>query len=111
MRIRNLQIYVGTGMVLASDSRGGYIMMQPSGLREKETCLMLDLHTCQWCEGKSKDCVLNVHHIESRKTGGDSPDNLITLCETCHDLIHRRHQEHTIKRKSKGFRDASKMSI
>ena len=77
----------------------------------REYVLFRDNHTCQWCKGKSKDCVLNVHHIESRKTGGDSPDNLITLCETCHDLIHRTHQEHTIKRKSKGFRDASQMGI
>jgi hypothetical protein len=77
----------------------------------REYVLFRDNHTCQWCKGKSQDCVLNVHHIESRKTGGDSPDNLITLCETCHDLIHRTHQEHTIKRKSKGFRDASQMGI
>jgi hypothetical protein len=77
----------------------------------REYVLFRDNHTCQWCKGKSKDCVLNVHHIESRKTGGDSPDNLITLCETCHDLIHRAHQEHTIKRKSKGLRDASQMGI
>ena len=33
--------------------------------------------------------VLNVHHLESRKTGGNSPDNLITLCETCHNMYHR----------------------
>ncbi len=77
----------------------------------REYVLFRDNHTCQWCKGKSKDCVLNVHHIESRKTGGESPDNLVTLCETCHDLIHRRHQEHTIKRKSKGLRDASQMGI
>ena len=77
----------------------------------REYVLFRDNHTCQWCEGKSKDCVLNVHHIESRKTGGDSPDNLITLCQTCHDLIHRTHQEHTIKRKNKGFRDATQMGI
>jgi len=54
---------------------------------------------------------LNVHHIESRKTGGDRPDNLITLCETCHDLIHRGHQEHQIEHKSHGFRDATQMGM
>ena len=32
--------------------------------------------------------MLNVHHIESRKTGGDAPNNLITLCETCHKGYH-----------------------
>src|SRR5579864_2818514 len=77
----------------------------------REYVLARDGHRCQWCQGKSQDRILNVHHIESRKTGGDSPDNLITLCETCHDLIHRTDQEHKIKRKSNGFRDASQMGI
>ena len=77
----------------------------------REYVLARDAHLCQWCKGKSKDKILNVHHIESRKTGGNRPDNLITLCETCHDLIHRTHQEHTIERKSRGFRDASQMGI
>ncbi|MBO0783482.1 MAG: HNH endonuclease [Ktedonobacteraceae bacterium] len=77
----------------------------------REYVLTRDTHTCQWCKGTSKDVILTVHHIESRKTGGDRPDNLITLCETCHDLIHRTHQEHTIERRSDGFRDATQMSI
>jgi hypothetical protein len=77
----------------------------------REYVLFRDGHQCQWCQGKSKNPILNVHHIESRKTGGNRPDNLITLCETCHDLIHRTHQEQKIERKSKGFRDASQMGI
>ena len=77
----------------------------------REYVLARDGHVCQWCQGKSQDPVLNVHHIESRKTGGDSPDNLITLCEACHELIHRTHQEHKIERKSQGFRDASQMGL
>ena len=48
----------------------------------REYVLARDRHQCQYCKGKSKDKVLNVHHIESRKTGGNSPGNLITLCET-----------------------------
>lgn len=77
----------------------------------REYVLFRDNHSCQWCQGKSKDPILKVHHIESRKTGGESPDNLITLCKKCHDLIHRTHQEHQIQRKSGGLRDASHMSI
>ncbi len=77
----------------------------------REYVLARDSHRCQWCKGKSKDPILNVHHIESRRTGGDRPDNLITLCGTCHDLIHRTHQEHKIERKSRGFRDATQMGI
>lgn len=55
----------------------------------REYVLFRDNHTCQCCKGKSKDKILNVHHIESRKTGGDSPNNLITLCETCHKGYHQ----------------------
>lgn len=77
----------------------------------REYVLARDSHTCQWCQGKSKDPILNVHHIESRKTGGDSPDNLITLCETCHDLIHRTQQEDKIHRKNRSFRDTTHMGI
>ncbi len=77
----------------------------------REYVLARDNHTCQWCKGTSKDLILNVHHIESRKTGGNSPDNLITLCETCHDLIHHTHQEHLIIRRSASWRDATQMGI
>lgn len=77
----------------------------------REYVLFRDQHCCQWCHGKAKDPILQVHHIESRKTGGDSPDNLITLCQTCHDDIHRTHQEHKIERTSRGFGDATHMSM
>ena len=55
----------------------------------REYVLWRDGHTCRCCKGKSKDKILNVHHIESRKTGGDAPNNLITLCETCHHGYHQ----------------------
>ena len=55
----------------------------------REYVLWRDGHTCQCCKGKTKDPILNVHHVESRKTGGDAPNNLITLCETCHDGHHK----------------------
>ena len=54
----------------------------------REYVLFRDGHKCQCCKGKSKDPVLNVHHIESRQTGGNAPNNLITLCETCHRGYH-----------------------
>nr|DAU31168.1 MAG TPA: NinG recombination protein [Caudoviricetes sp.] len=76
----------------------------------REYVLFRDNHTCQHCKGKSKDKVLNVHHIESRKTGGDSPNNLITLCETCHKAYHRGEFELNVKR-GKSFRDAAFMGI
>ena len=47
----------------------------------REYVLFRDGHQCQCCKGKSKDPILNVHHIESRMTGGNAPNNLITLCD------------------------------
>ena len=76
----------------------------------REYVLWRDNHTCQVCHGKSKDKILNVHHIESRKTGGDSPNNLITLCETCHNKLHDGELKVELKR-GKIFRDATHMGI
>ena len=78
----------------------------------REYVLHRDNHTCQCCKGKSKDNILNVHHIESRKTGGNAPNNLITLCETCHTKYHKGliKLPKTIKR-GMSFRDAAFMGI
>ncbi|MFA5790764.1 MAG: RNA-guided endonuclease IscB [Caldisericia bacterium] len=53
----------------------------------REYVLYRDGHKCQHCHGKSGDPILEVHHIESRQTGGDRPGNLLTLCKTCHDKV------------------------
>ena len=55
----------------------------------REYVLFRDNHECQCCHGKSQDQNLNVHHIESRQIGGNAPNNLITLCETCHTGYHK----------------------
>lgn len=78
----------------------------------REYVLFRDNHTCQCCKGKSKDKVLQIHHIESRKTGGDAPNNLITLCKTCHELYHKGiiKLPDSIKRGA-SFRDAAFMGV
>jgi len=76
----------------------------------REYVLYRDGHKCQHCKGKSKDDILNIHHIESRKTGGNSPSNLITLCETCHKEYHKGNIDLKIKR-GKSLRDAAVMGI
>ena len=78
----------------------------------REYVLSRDNHTCQCCKGKSKDSVLQVHHIESRKTGGDAPNNLITLCKTCHENYHKGKidLQKSIHR-GKSFKDESFMGI
>ncbi len=77
----------------------------------REYILFRDKHKCQYCKGKSKDKVLNVHHIRSRKIYGDRPNNLIALCRTCHNKIHNEGLENHFSPKDNGFKDESQMTI
>ena len=62
-----------------------------------------DNYTCQHCKGKKKDNRINVHHIVFRSKGGsDEPENLITLCKTCHDALHAGKIKLKLNGKSKG---------
>ena len=78
----------------------------------REYVLFRDGHKCQYCKGKSKDTKLHVHHIESRKTGGDAPNNLITLCSACHAMYHLGEIElPKTSRRGTSLRDAAQMGI
>ena len=78
----------------------------------REYVLFRDGHKCQCCKGKSKDTQLHVHHIESRKIGGDAPNNLITLCSECHKKYHRGEIElPKAARRGTSLRDAAQMGI
>lgn len=74
----------------------------------RQYVLHRDNHQCQYC--KKKKCKLQIHHIISHKTGGDRPDNLITLCKDCHIKHHEGLIELKIK-KTKGFKAETFMSI
>lgn len=54
----------------------------------RQYVLFRDGYKCQCCGKHGDDVKLHVHHKESRQTGGDAPNNLITLCEDCHKAIH-----------------------
>lgn len=75
----------------------------------REYVLFRDGHKCQGKKG-CKNNILNVHHIESRKIGGNSPSNLITLCKNCHDDYHKCKLTLNLKR-GQSFRDSSFMGI
>lgn len=69
----------------------------------KEMVLNRDNYTCQYCKGKRKDGKLEVHHIIYRSNhGSDDEINLITLCQTCHKLLHNGEIKLNLKGKSKG---------
>jgi len=75
----------------------------------REYVLYRDNHKCQYCKGKSKDPVLQVHHLESRKTGGDRPANLMTLCKTCHGRYHLGEIE--LPKPVAGFKAATAVTV
>ena len=54
----------------------------------KAYVLHRDGYQCQKC--KTKKGKLHIHHVVFRSNGGtDTPSNLITLCEGCHDKLHK----------------------
>ena len=75
----------------------------------REYVLFRDAHACQGRKG-CKNHILNVHHIESRKIGGNAPNNLITLCENCHNAYHAGKLKLSLKR-GPSFRYAAFMGI
>ena len=76
----------------------------------KAYVLHRDNYTCQHCKGKSKDKKLHVHHIKfGSKRGTNIPNNLITLCKTCHTDIHAGRME--LKSKFSKTRRATEMGI
>ena len=76
-----------------------------------------DNYTCQNCKGKSGDTRLEVHHIIHRNDGGsDRPDNLITLCHTCHYDYHNnglklKKFSNLNKKNADSLRDCAAMNI
>jgi len=55
--------------------------------RLRQQVLRRDGWRCQSCGSRS---TLEVHHKEFRsQSGDDSEENLITLCEGCHSIVHR----------------------
>ena len=74
----------------------------------REYVLFRDGHKC--CVKGCKETILNVHHIESRKTGGNAPNNLITICEKHHKMFHEGKLKLNLQR-GQSFRDATFMGI
>ena len=79
----------------------------------RQYVLWRDGYTCRCCGAHGKDIKFHVHHLESRKNGGNAPDNLAILCETCHKKFHKGDIALDIlkKRKRRSTRDATFMGI
>ncbi len=58
--------------------------------RVRREVLARDKHSCR-APGCGRTRFLEVHHINTRQQGGTNhPDNLVTLCGSCHRLWHER---------------------
>lgn len=53
---------------------------------KRNAILARDKHQCQFCGYKSD---LQVHHISYKNIFAEDPDELITLCSTCHKKMHQ----------------------
>ncbi len=63
------------------------IQYPPNWDKIRKERLELDEYKCQNCGTKNK--ILHIHHkIPLSKGGSNDIDNLITLCESCHDVEH-----------------------
>ncbi len=63
------------------------LQLDPDAYKQlRQRVLERDSWRCQSCGGTER---LQVHHKELRShSGDDSEDNLITLCDRCHGLVH-----------------------
>lgn len=78
----------------------------------RQYVLHRDRYTCQCCGAHDNNVRLHVHHIESRQTGGNAPNDLITLCEHCHKALHEGKLELSKgKKRGKSYRDAAFMGV
>jgi hypothetical protein len=96
--IRHVIIEVGTfdPHALANPAVLNDPVLYQRGLRygfanTKAFVLDRDNYTCGHCKGRSEDRKLHCHHVIWKRDGGsDHPDNLLTLCESCHVGVHDR---------------------
>jgi len=76
----------------------------------KQYVLNRDNYQCRECKKKT-NLKLHVHHIQFRSNGGsNSPDNLVTLCKTCHDKLHNLKKEEAEKSSKKLQKKAQKQT-
>jgi N6-L-threonylcarbamoyladenine synthase len=77
----------------------------------RQYVLHRDGYTCQCCGAHGEGVKLEIHHQESRKTGGNAPDVFVTLCTDCHEKVTKGVISGFKKRKFKSTRDAAFMGI
>lgn len=62
----------------------GEYLRSPQWQQRRQARLLLDNHTCQDCGERATD----VHHRTYSNIGREEPDDLVSLCGTCHAIRH-----------------------
>jgi len=60
----------------------------PEWLVTRKRILQRDHYTCQGCQAQK--VLLHVHHYTYARLGCEDDEDLVTLCEVCHDELHRQ---------------------
>lgn len=69
------------------EDRRHYMGRIPKDLRH--FVLERDNYTCKFCGTGNLEALLEIHHIIWKIMGGtNNPENLMTVCPRCHDIIH-----------------------
>jgi len=63
-----------------------YIAKSATWKEKRGQRLALDGNRCQGCGSQAN---LNVHHLNYRRLGNELMRDLVTVCESCHEEIHR----------------------
>ena len=63
-------------------------LQTPEWQQVRKRSLMLADNKCQVCEASGVE--LHVHHKTYERRGEELPDDLIVLCKTCHEDIHKK---------------------
>jgi len=78
--------------------------------RVRREVLARDKHRCQ-APGCGRTRFLEIHHIVARQRGGDNkPENLMTLCASCHRLWHERGNGSVVEKPMKEARTREPIS-
>jgi hypothetical protein len=59
----------------------------PEWKQKRDEALERDGHRCRACNGSKK---LEVHHRTYERRGNEDLNDLTTLCESCHELFHKK---------------------
>lgn len=69
---------------------GWYISQSPVWKAKRRQCLARDGGKCRRCGSAGGGKALHVHHRTYARLGDERLSDLLTLCISCHDIIHGR---------------------